>query len=385
MAERAVDTPTALPAEFAALARKFTPLVHSLVVDNASPSEIPLDALLCEIGIDPRQILSADNRVHTLRVERALDAAACEALRGAVDVMRTTRVDSVDGAADHQRPLSLEELESLIGARQAETLCSLPAAFSPVHEQQMRPTEIFVRRYTGATRPWNPFHQDSAAVTINVALNNDAEYAGGRLLAVLNDQVASISRAEGEATVHDSRLLHAVSRMVSGVRYSLIMFFGEADPLRETEQERKQFDDYMASLSSDDERSRVLSELAAAEAPVALELKRAESFLTAAKEQAPYAKALIEQARAEVARAEEAWAQHQAHGAARDDSEETLQAARARLERAVRSAQAKREQAFNAQVRVMRVQLKLATIRRETRTKLISLAGASRVVGEELH
>ena len=199
-------------------------------------------------------------------------------------------VDSVDGAADHQRPLSLEELESLIGARQAETLCSLPAAFSPVHEQQMRPTEIFVRRYTGATRPWNPFHQDSAAVTINVALNNDAEYVGGRLLAVLNDQVASISRAEGEATVHDSRLLHAVSRMVSGVRYSLIMFFGEADPLWETEQERKQFDDYMASLSSDDERSRVLSELAAAEAPVALELKRAESFLTAAKEQAPYAK-----------------------------------------------------------------------------------------------
>ena len=43
------------------------------------------------------------------------------------------------------------------------------------------------------------------------------EYAAA-VSAVLNDQVASIT-AEGEAMVHDSRLLHAVSRMVSGVRY----------------------------------------------------------------------------------------------------------------------------------------------------------------------
>ena len=31
--------------------------------------------------------------------------------------------------------------------------------------------------------------------------------------------------SEGGATVHSSQLLHAVSRMTSGVRYSLILFF----------------------------------------------------------------------------------------------------------------------------------------------------------------
>ena len=38
----------------------------------------------------------------------------------------------------------------------------------------------------------------------------------------------SIRRAEGEATVHSSSLLHGVTRMRSGVRYSLIMFFAPA-------------------------------------------------------------------------------------------------------------------------------------------------------------
>ena len=38
------------------------------------------------------------------------------------------------------------------------------------------------------------------------------------------------ARAEGEATVHSSTLLHAVTRLASGKRYSLIVFFGIARP-----------------------------------------------------------------------------------------------------------------------------------------------------------
>merc|ERR1712217_742537 len=36
---------------------------------------------------------------------------------------------------------------------------------------------------------------------------------------------------EGEATVHSSSLLHAVTMMTGGVRYSLIMFFGKPKTL----------------------------------------------------------------------------------------------------------------------------------------------------------
>ena len=88
--------------------------------------------------------------------------------------------------------------------------------------------EIFVRRYAAGTRPWFPFHQDRAELTINVALSDDAEHGGGRLLCVYDGRVHRLMRHEGTATVHRSTLLHGVSRMTSGVRYSLILFFGRA-------------------------------------------------------------------------------------------------------------------------------------------------------------
>mmetsp|Transcript_28203 Transcript_28203/g.90687 ORF Transcript_28203/g.90687 Transcript_28203/m.90687 type:complete len:105 (-) Transcript_28203:61-375(-) len=37
--------------------------------------------------------------------------------------------------------------------------------------------------------------------------------------------VQPLLRAEGDATVHSSRLLHAVSAMTGGTRYALILFF----------------------------------------------------------------------------------------------------------------------------------------------------------------
>ena len=50
------------------------------------------------------------------------------------------------------------------------------------------------------------------------------------LLAILDGRLQVVSRAEGEATVHDSEVFHAVSAMRSGVRYTLIMFFYELQP-----------------------------------------------------------------------------------------------------------------------------------------------------------
>ena len=84
--------------------------------------------------------------------------------------------------------------------------------------------EIFVRVYTGATRPWFPFHKDRSELTINIALSNDNHHEGGRLIALYGGKVRAIERREGEATIHPSSLMHAVSRMISGRRYALIIF-----------------------------------------------------------------------------------------------------------------------------------------------------------------
>ena len=64
-----------------------------------------------------------------------------------------------------------------------------------------------------------------ASVTVNVALTADAASGGGRLLGVYGRAVREIARGEGDATVHSSALLHGVTRMTHGTRYSMIMFF----------------------------------------------------------------------------------------------------------------------------------------------------------------
>jgi hypothetical protein len=48
---------------------------------------------------------------------------------------------------------------------------------------------------------------------------------GGALLGVYGGEVRAICRKEGDATVHSSKLLHGVTAMARGVRYSLIVFF----------------------------------------------------------------------------------------------------------------------------------------------------------------
>jgi predicted 2-oxoglutarate/Fe(II)-dependent dioxygenase YbiX len=70
----------------------------------------------------------------------------------------------------------------------------------------------------------------SAEVTVNVALTDEAEHTGGRLLALYGGRVQEISRREGDATIHSSSLLHGVSRTVRGIRYSFIMFYARRDP-----------------------------------------------------------------------------------------------------------------------------------------------------------
>ena len=85
--------------------------------------------------------------------------------------------------------------------------------------------ESFVRRYSADTRPLNPFHRDRYRVTINVALSAHEDYGGGHLLGVFDGHIHRMDRSEGDATVHNSDQVHAVSAVTTGTRYSLIMFF----------------------------------------------------------------------------------------------------------------------------------------------------------------
>jgi hypothetical protein len=141
--------------------------------------------------------------------------------------------DSVDGAPDHQLVLSPAELRAAVGDAAVDRIWSLVSDFAAAAgpDEGQFPVEgwgsvkVLLRRYSAETRPWIPFHNDSARVTCNICLVDDA-VKGGKLVAVCGGEVLHLGRTAGDATIHSSSLLHAVTRVASGIRYSLVLFFG---------------------------------------------------------------------------------------------------------------------------------------------------------------
>lgn len=65
------------------------------------------------------------------------------------------------------------------------------------------------------------FHTDNSLKTMQVALNGDNEYVGGRLVYATQGQLVIPARPEGSITIHDNTIAHGVSLLESGVRYGL--------------------------------------------------------------------------------------------------------------------------------------------------------------------
>lgn len=205
-----------------------------------------------------------------VRLKAFVSPAGCSALRNAVDAERDRTTDTGDHFAQHTLGLTLGRLAALIGPEAVEQVQRLPMALlsqrreeatdrarmevralrdagqtstdSPVLREaldtarsaaeamRMAETEgfaaqVYLRRYSRDTRPWLNFHTDRSVVTVNVALADDTTHEGGRLHAVLHGAHCIVEREEGEATVHTDDVMHAVSAMRSGVRYSLVLLF----------------------------------------------------------------------------------------------------------------------------------------------------------------
>ena len=170
----AMKESTPLPSAFAALYEQMPRCVRRVVCDGAEPESVSLDELHKELHI-PQHVVSALKNAKVLRKRAMISSAECSALRDAIDCEgSSTRADTVDGAAEHQLNLSVERLSALVGDETARALCRLPAEFRAAGSwSERQPREVFVRRYSGGTRPWIPFHADRADVTVNVALTSD--------------------------------------------------------------------------------------------------------------------------------------------------------------------------------------------------------------------
>ena len=237
----ASDLEPALSEAWLERAQRLLPLSRRLLVFGDLPSRFPAQAILMEGTLSS---MSADRldrwrqtcatfrgRQAVMAVPAALDRAACAALRHAVDTRGSISEDTVDLLPNHDFPMRIEELEALIGMDATRRLFRLAETFH--RAPQPAPGRIFARRYSanGDDQPWTSFHQDAAHTTINVALTDDAGFGGGDLLGLFDGAVGRLPRTEGDATVHTSSLMHGVTRMTSGVRYSLIMYASCASAL----------------------------------------------------------------------------------------------------------------------------------------------------------
>ena len=107
-------------------------------------------------------------------------------------------IDSVDDVPNVDVPMPVEALEAHIGKELTKRLLSLPQRYlsecassevrsgpgTAMPRRRVALAGSFARRYVAETggneQPLTSFHFDSAAVTVNVALSDDAAVSGGR-------------------------------------------------------------------------------------------------------------------------------------------------------------------------------------------------------------
>jgi hypothetical protein len=158
---------------------------------------------------EAREILNVlhgdvDSSFHIYNEKPLLNACSCQCLKQMLDQKHL-------GEPDLQVLISPEELTAVIGETAFAKLCQL---FDD------RIDAIKLRRVDAHGNCIN-FHLDHSRRTMQVALNDDDEYSGGRLAFITWNGMQIPKRSVGSATIHDNTIVHGVTRMESGVRYGL--------------------------------------------------------------------------------------------------------------------------------------------------------------------
>jgi len=118
------------------------------------------------------------------------------------------------GEQDLKLDFSLRKLSELLGATCVNKLVALfPATISKVKVRRVQPAS--------GQGHCIGFHKDVSNLTMQIALNSDCQYSGGKLVFVTAEGLQQPKRPAGLISIHDSTILHGVTRHITGVRYSL--------------------------------------------------------------------------------------------------------------------------------------------------------------------
>ena len=118
-----------------------------------------------------------------------------------------------EGGSDFKHHLSEERLAALVGT---QATSAIGKCMGHTH------TKIVVRRCEEHGRCIK-FHTDRSLKTMQVPLNDESEYEGGRLVFATEDRLVYPPRPAGSATLHRNTIAHGVTTLISGVRYGLFL------------------------------------------------------------------------------------------------------------------------------------------------------------------
>eukprot|EP01041_Mallomonas_annulata_P005513 gene5513-11109_t len=181
-------------------------IVKQVRFDSQRYLSLPqLSAIVSEEVMEQTLCSSAESLISPV-----LSGEECEVLRSYLD----TKYHDIsnDLTTDFKFPLKLEQLVELIGQSAVSRMCgTMRGDFD----------EMVLRRSSAVGQCIN-FHLDHSLRTMQVALNDDNDYDGGRLVFALDNGTLCVPRRPlGSFTVHDNSIVHGVSELKSGVRYGL--------------------------------------------------------------------------------------------------------------------------------------------------------------------
>ena len=81
---------------------------------------------------------------------------------------------------------------------------------------------IYIRKVLGDTSLID-FHKDYSKRTMKIALNDPTEYEGGNLVYLSDGCIHIPEQVKGSITIHTNDIIHGVTPIVNGIRYSLFI------------------------------------------------------------------------------------------------------------------------------------------------------------------
>jgi len=172
-------------------------------IENVSNESVC--SMVCKVNRNQVGNDFSQTTVRSQEVFKILDAAGCLALRTVLDC-------ECGSVTDYKRPMSVRELTTFIGIEALERI-------STFMDNDFN--RIVLRRCCAEGLCIN-FHLDNSLKTMQIALNDDTEYVGGRLVFATNDGALYVPhRPTGSVTIHNNTVVHGVSTLHAGVRYGL--------------------------------------------------------------------------------------------------------------------------------------------------------------------